>query len=589
MENNKKMLRILSEYFKNNIKLSFVDRFNILIVTKEDKVYQFDEFVKDTYSSLALTSDELMIKSMIQNSILEELCNKGVIDFKCGYVHTIARTSNGKAYFWGQNIYGVIGNGLDDSFTYEPMLNQYLNDLNIIDMSCGAYHSLVLTSNGDIYAWGDNKSGQIGNRSDSQSQLIPFKINYSMNEKFKAISCGAYHSLALTERGRVFSWGDNVFGQLGHGSFSDSNQPELIEKFNVYFQKICGCFSFSILLSTDGDIYYCGGHNGEEPSSFNPRLIKKNQSSKFCDIATAFNRNFFAALSEDRIYYVWGKSGLNAKIKTEMTEVHNKCFNEIFSKNCQITYKSVEGGIIEFEDGFIRNKYWELEFNLKEKLGEGSFGEVFKVSHKNNEDKIYAIKRIKVKNEKDIFKEFQIFNLISTIKYKNVVRYKDVWLENNFLLKDGIEIMKKNLTLYLQMEFCEINLDDFLIMIEELKLEETHGLPYLKYYISSALFIDILEGVNYLHKHKPQIIHRDLRPDNILLKLEKSDKLVVKIADFGLITIHKFAEQLHEPDKGYLKYIAPEVENGGKYDTKADIYSLGMILKDLYDVDPDNW
>jgi RCC1 and BTB domain-containing protein len=588
MENNKRLFRRLSEYFKNNIKLSFFDKFNILIVTKEDKVYQFDEFVKDTYSILAFTSDELMIKSMIENSIHEGLCNKGVIDFKCGYSHTIARTSNGKAYFWGQNNYGVIGNGLDDPFTYEPMLNEYLNDLNIIDMSCGAYHSLVLTSNGDIYAWGDNESGQIGNGNDSQSQLIPFKINYSMNEKFKAISCGAFHSMALTESGRVFSWGDNEFGQLGHGSFSDSNQPKLIE-INVYFQKICGCFSFSILLSTDGEIYYCGGHNGEEPSSFNPRLIKKNHSRNFCDIATAFDRNFFAALSEDGFYYIWGKSGLNAEIITKMTEIPYKCFNEIFSIYCQIAYKSVEGGIIEFEDGFIRNKHWELDFNLKEKLGEGSFGEVFKVNHKNNEDKIYAIKRIKIKNEKDILKEFQIFSLISTMKYKNVVRYKDVWLENNFVLKDGIEILNKNLTLYLQMEFCEMNLDDFLIMIERLVLEETHGLPYLKYYISSALFIDILEGVNYLHKHKPQIIHRDLRPDNILLKLEKNDKLVVKIADFGLVTIHNCAEQLHEPDKGHIRYIAPEVGDGGKYDTKADIYSLGMILKDLYDVDPDNW
>lgn len=62
----------------------------------------------------------------------------------------------------------------------------------------------------------------------------------------------------------------------------------------------------------------------------------------------------------------------------------------------------------------------------------------------------------------------------------------------------------------------------------------------------------------------------------------------MKIADFGLVTIHKFAKQLHEPDVWQVKYMAPEVENGDKYDTKTDIFSLGMILRDLFDVDSDD-
>lgn len=49
-----------------------------------------------------------------------------------------------------------------DEEILEPKLNNFLNDLNIIDIACGAQHSLVLTSNGDVYAWGWNKYGQTG-------------------------------------------------------------------------------------------------------------------------------------------------------------------------------------------------------------------------------------------------------------------------------------------------------------------------------------------------------------------------------------------------------------------------------------------
>ncbi len=102
--------------------------------------------------------------------------------------------------------------------------------------------------------------------------------------------------------------------------------------------------------------------------------------------------------------------------------------------------------------------------------------------------------------------------------------------------------------LHLEIEFCGQTLGDFLDTIKNIKLEKSDKTLYLKYYISSALFSDILEGVNYLHKQNPQIIHRDLCPDNILFKLEENDRIVVEIADFGLVTIHKYAEQRHAPD-----------------------------------------
>jgi WNK lysine deficient protein kinase len=114
-------------------------------------------------------------------------------------------------------------------------------------------------------------------------------------------------------------------------------------------------------------------------------------------------------------------------------------------------------------------------------------------------------------------------------------------------------------------------------------LKFTGSLPSIGYYVATQIFIQILEGINHLHKQNPPLIHRDLKPANILLKKSKSKGLWIKIADFGLIAIHEYFGQLHSLDKGTPKYMAPEVINSKEYDTKADIYSLGIIFKNLLD------
>ena len=101
------------------------------------------------------------------------------------------------------------------------------------------------------------------------------------------------------------------------------------------------------------------------------------------------------------------------------------------------------------------------------------------------------------------------------------------------------------------------------------------------YYISSELFIEILESVDYLHKQN--VIHRDLKPENILLTDGQNGRFI-KIADFGLSVIHEFVSQSHTTGCGTLKYIAPEVVQSTKYDTKADIYSLGVIVQELFNI-----
>jgi serine/threonine protein kinase len=140
------------------------------------------------------------------------------------------------------------------------------------------------------------------------------------------------------------------------------------------------------------------------------------------------------------------------------------------------------------------------------------------------------------------------------------------------------------------MQLCDKTLKDVINEINEkieFKLNET--LTPTGYYIASELFIEILKSVDFLRKQKPPIIHRDSKPENILLKKGINSKRFIKIADFGLVAIHEFAQNSHAIDKRTLKYMAPEVMKSSKYDTKSDIYSLHVILQELFCIEDNRY
>ncbi len=162
----------------------------------------------------------------------------------------------------------------------------------------------------------------------------------------------------------------------------------------------------------------------------------------------------------------------------------------------------------------------------------------------------------------------------------------DVWIEENYLMNDqnselssGHKVFDKQNTylLHIQMELCLKTMKE--IIKEELK---NLLLTPLGYYISSELFIELLECVQYLHKQN--IIHRDLKPENILISYGMNGRFV-KLGDFGLSTFHEFEEQSHTKYLGTRIYTAPEVMSSKYYDTRADVYSLGIIVQQLFNID----
>ena len=261
----------------------------------------------------------------------------------------------------------------------------------------------------------------------------------------------------------------------------------------------------------------------------------------------------------------------------------------------RITYNSIEGKLSEFNDNFIRQGFYGKEFFDRKEIGRGSYGTVLEVKQLNYDKKVeyFAIKRIELnfsEPNKDYFnetilKELENFSIIKDLFTEKVVRTYDLWFENSNNLNNSIHKPFK-LNIFIQMELCDISLNK---LIKEMKTDcqiiHDNCLTLLGYYISSHLFIQILEGVHYLHTREPPIIHRDLTPYNILIKINNHNKCIVKIADLGLACLHKYKDQNHTEDRGTVIYAAPEVLSSLNYDIRADIFSLGVILQELFQID----
>ena len=132
-----------------------------------------------------------------------------------GYAHSLAVTGDGALWAWGSNNQGQLGDGTNISRS-EPVK---IMD-SVAYVSAGFTHSLAIKTDGSLWAWGDNIYGQLGDGT-TEHRNIPVRIMSTA----KAVSAGSFHSIALDIYGNVWAWGTNHWGELGDGTNYDRHTP----------------------------------------------------------------------------------------------------------------------------------------------------------------------------------------------------------------------------------------------------------------------------------------------------------------------------------------------------------------------------
>ncbi len=192
-------------------------------------------------------------------------------DFALGSKHTIAYTTENRVFTFGDNTYGQLGTGDNISSNYTLDITSAFNfheNETVIEVKAGYKHTLLLTSEGRVFVWGDNSSGFLGtNDLDTHNTPCDITGNFGLNEGeiiTQIFSESNSSSLgALTSNGRLFLWGRNSYGQLGTNTTTDILMPlDVTGYFSLsetdQIKKVSFGSAFTAIITTEGNLFTAG-------------------------------------------------------------------------------------------------------------------------------------------------------------------------------------------------------------------------------------------------------------------------------------------------------------------------------------------
>lgn len=264
-------------------------------------------------------------KDVTQPRLLESLAVSSVDFVACGEFHTCAVTTAGELYTWGDGTHnaGLLGHGTYVSHWTPKRISGPLEGLQIASVTCGPWHTALITSTGQLFTFGDGTFGVLGH-GDKENVAYPREVESLSGLRTIAVACGVWHTAAVVEvivtqssasvsSGKLFTWGDGDKNRLGQGDKDPRLKPTCVPALIDYnFHKVACGHSLTVGLTTSGHVFTMGstvyGQLGNHQSDGKlPCLVEDNLVGVFVEEISCGSYHVAVLTSKNEVY-TWGKA-----------------------------------------------------------------------------------------------------------------------------------------------------------------------------------------------------------------------------------------------------------------------------------------
>jgi alpha-tubulin suppressor-like RCC1 family protein len=239
-------------------------------------------------------------------------------DLAAGNAHTLALKNDGTVWTWGNNSNGQLGNGTNGPGTDSNIPVQVPGLSGMTAVAAGNNFSVALKNDGTVWTWGYNGFGQLGNGTNGAGtdSNIPVQVSETSGlSNVIGIAAGYDHTIALMNSGGgiVWTWGHNFNGQLGNGTQTDSNVPVQVVGGLNNIMAIAAGNAFTVALQNvrfDSQVYAWGSNNsgqlgdGNIKDTWGPVYVSGLSSTGAIGIAAGYDHA--VAMKTDGTVWAWG-------------------------------------------------------------------------------------------------------------------------------------------------------------------------------------------------------------------------------------------------------------------------------------------
>ncbi|XP_059931342.1 RCC1 and BTB domain-containing protein 2 isoform X1 [Gadus macrocephalus] len=276
------------------------------------------------------------VQSTIEPRRIDILCGKKIVSLSYGTgPHVVLATSDGEVFAWGHNGYSQLGNGTTNHGLIPALVSTNLLNKKVMEVACGSHHTIALTTDGEVFAWGYNNSGQVGSGS-TANQPTPRRVSSCLQNKVVVnIGCGQLCSMAVLDNGEIYGWGYNCNGQLGLGNNGNQQTPCRIAALQgaSIIQVACG-YAHTLALTDEGMVYSWGANSygqlgtGNKSNQALPTLIN-TEKERMVEVAACHTSHTSAARTQSGQVLMWGQCRSQAVASPHLT--HFSSTDDVFA------------------------------------------------------------------------------------------------------------------------------------------------------------------------------------------------------------------------------------------------------------------